>query len=238
MRKPIVLITATSRQETPGDPERVRLNSAYLAAVRRAGGLPLVTPPTVPGDAEDLLRVADALLLTGGEDVEPARYGAAPHPALGRVTPDRDDWEIALVHAAKARGLPTLGICRGIQVLNVALGGTLVQDVPSEHGDAIAHEQPGSRAARTHAVSITAGSRMSAIVGREAVVNSMHHQAIREPAPGLTVTGRAPDGIIESVEWTGDDWWALAVQWHPEELDGADRQLFGALVQAAERPAR
>ena len=233
MRRPLVVITATSRRETPADPERVRLNAAYVDAVARAGGIPVVAPPTNAGDAAALLDAADALLLTGGEDVEPARFDAAPHPALGRVTPARDAWELALVTVAKQRGLPTLAVCRGIQVLNVALGGTLLQDIPSEHPGALAHDQAAPRTERTHAVTFAAGSRLAGIFGATGSVNSMHHQAVARVAPGLTVTAVAPDGIVEGVEWTGDPWWAVGIQWHPEELDGADQGLFAALIDAA-----
>ena len=233
MRRPIVIITATSRRETPADPERVRLNAAYVDAVSRAGGIPVVAPPAGAEDAAALLDAADALLLTGGEDVDPARYGAARHAALGRVTPARDAWELALVNAAKQRGRPTLAVCRGIQVLNVALGGTLLQDIPSEQPGPVAHDQAAPRAERTHAVTFAAGSRLAGIFGATGSVNSMHHQAVARPATGLAVTAVAPDGIVEGVEWTQDRWWAVGIQWHPEELDGADQGLFTALVEAA-----
>lgn len=233
MRRPLVVITATSRRETPADPERVRLNAAYVDAVTRAGGIPVVAPPTSVDDAAAVLDAADALMLTGGEDVDPARYGAAPHPALGRVTPARDAWELALVNVARQRGLPTLAVCRGIQVLNVALGGTLLQDIPSEHPGAIPHDQAAPRTERTHAVTFAAGSRLAGIFGPSGSVNSMHHQAVARPATGLAVTAVAPDGIVEGVEWTGERWWAVGIQWHPEELEGSDQGLFAALVEAA-----
>lgn len=239
----IVAVTATSRQETPDQPERVRLNAAYLASVTRAGGLPLVTAATAAESsdaeadaaAEALVQRVDALLLTGGEDVAPTRFGAQPHPELGRVTPARDAWELALVRAARRHRVPTLGVCRGIQVLNVALGGTLIQDIPSERPGSLVHEQPDERARRTHAVAVHPGTRLAEIVGTRADVNSMHHQSVDEPAPGTTITAVSPDGIIEGIEWSGDDWWAVGVQWHPEELDGADLGLFAALIRAAER---
>lgn len=233
MRRPLVAITATSRREAPTDPERLRLNAAYVDAIVRAGGIPVVTPPVAAEFAAALADRVDALLLTGGEDVAPSLFGAEPHPALGRVTPARDVWEIALVHAARQRRMATLGVCRGIQTLNVALGGTLIQDIPSALPDALVHEQPQPRDERTHVATVTPGSRLESLVGAEARVNSMHHQSIADLAPGFTVSAVAPDGVIEAVEWTADAWWCLGVQWHPEELDGADAKLFAALIAAA-----
>lgn len=233
MPRPFIAITATTRSETPSEPPRVRLNGAYVDAVVRAGGTPCVAPVMDPAHAAEVLGPAGALLLTGGEDVAPDLFGQSARPGLGRVTRDRDEWEIALVHAARARGLPVLAVCRGIQVLNVALGGTLIQDIPRECPGAMAHQQQEGRSARTHAIACTPGSRLAALLGDGASVNSMHHQAIAVAAPGLRVTATAPDGVIEAVEWTGSDWWALGVQWHPEELDGRDAGLFVAVVEAA-----
>lgn len=244
MPSTIVAVTATSRRETPDQSEQVRLNAAYLEAVAHAGGIPLVTAAPSPrmndrdadAAAEALLGRVDALLLTGGEDVEPTRFRAAPHPALGRVTPARDAWELALARAARRHGTPTLAICRGIQVLNVAFGGTLIQDIPSERPDALRHEQGEARSRRTHRVRVRPGTQLATIVGGDHLVNSMHHQSVADLAPGMAVSAVAEDGIVEGIEWTGDaGWWAVAVQWHPEELDGADAGLFAALVAAAAR---
>lgn len=232
MPRPIVAVSATTRQESDSDPARVRLNAAYIDAIRRAGGVPLVAAPLDAGDAGDVIAAADALVLTGGEDVDPALYGAPASLQLGRVTAARDQWEIALVHAARHQRVPTLGVCRGIQVLNVALGGTLIQDIGTERPGALSHEQSTGRTRRSHRVAFAAGSRTASIMGAACEVNSMHHQAILDAAPGLAVTGHAPDGIIESVEWSGPEWWALGVQWHPEELDGTDAELFAAVVAA------
>lgn len=238
MPRPIVAVSATTRQESASDPARVRLNAAYIDAIRRAGGIPLVAPPLEAADAAEVIAAAGALVLTGGEDIDPVLYGASPGSQLGRVTAARDHWEIALVHAAREQGVPTLGVCRGIQVLNVALGGTLIQDIASERPGALQHEQAGGRAERSHRVAFSAGSRAAAIMGPAADVNSMHHQAVLDAAPGLAVTGHAPDGIIESVEWSGPEWWALGVQWHPEELDGRDAGLFDAVIAAARERTR
>ena len=230
---PLIAVTATARRETPGEPSRIRLNQAYVDAIAAAGGLPVVVAPLAGELAGALLDSFGGVLLTGGEDIDPALFDAAPHPALGRVTRSRDDWELALAREARRRRMPVLGVCRGIQVLNVALGGTLIQDIPSVAAGALPHEQPGDRARRTHGVACSPGSRLAGILGSSPGVNSMHHQSVATVAPGLTVTAQAPDGIIEGVEWTADAWWAVGVQWHPEELDGADATLFAALVEAA-----
>lgn len=233
MPRPIVAVTATTRRESPDEPSRVRLNAAYVDAVAGAGGIPVVAPVLDPASAGAVLEAAQALVVTGGEDVAPDMFGQDPRPGLGLVVRERDEWEIALVHAARARSIPVLGVCRGIQVLNVALGGTLIQDIPRECPGALAHRQGEGRGVRSHPVSCTPGSRLAQIVGNAASVNSIHHQAVARVAPGLQVTATAPDGIVEGVEWRGADWWALGVQWHPEELDGRDAALFAALVDAA-----
>jgi putative glutamine amidotransferase len=236
MRQPVIALTATT--EVIRDIVRTRLNVAYTEAVRAFGLRPYILPVLRAADAEAMLDGVDGLLLTGGEDVAPARYGERPHPALGDVHAVRDEFEIALVVAARARGLPTFAICRGVQVANVALGGTLVQDLQSEWPDAMPHENGRGRGDRTHDVALAAGSRLARTCGVTAItVNSMHHQAIARIASGLAPTAHASDGVIEGVEWIGDDWWMLGVQWHPEELldtpEPWDRALFSAFAEAA-----
>lgn len=225
-------VTATIRP-TEGM-SRVRLNAAYVEAVERAGGLPLVVPPLASiADASRIIEAVDALLLTGGEDVDPARYGAPRHPTVEVVNLERDATELALVAAARERGLPTLAICRGIQLFNVAFGGSLVQDIPSQRPSTIDHEPAGPRSERVHDVRVEAGSRLSAALGTTALrVNSLHHQGVDRVAEGLRATAWAPDGLIEGLEWATPDWWAVAVQWHPEELDGADARLLEAVLEA------
>jgi putative glutamine amidotransferase len=211
------------------------VNAAYTVALEASGMVPLVVPPlSAPDAAERLVRRVDGLLLTGGEDVDPAHYGATRHPALGEVHARRDSWELRLVAAAREWCLPTLAICRGIQVLNVALGGTLVQDIPSEVPRALAHDPAEARSWRVHEVEVEPGSRLASALGTDHLtVNSTHHQAIDRARSPLRVTARAPDGIVEGVETSADDpWWVLGVQWHPEELidtpEGWDRALFAA----------
>lgn len=237
--RPIVLLSCSTRR-ADGAPERARLNTAYLRAVERAGLVPLVIPPSpTPALAAAALQVAHGLLLTGGEDVDPARYGAVPHPALGPLHPERDETEASLLHAARAHGIPTLAICRGIQLANVALGGTLVQDLPSERPGPIRHDADARRTSRVHAVSVDAGSRLASALGATALsVNSMHHQALDRVASALRVVATAPDGVVEGIESADPSWWLLGAQWHPEELtedpDPWDRGLFAAFAAAAE----
>ena len=222
-----------------GGAEREGVNSAYVRSVLEAGAIPLILPPAIgAARAMGALEGLDALLLTGGEDVDPSWYGAAPSPSLGSVDRERDLFELALFAAARQRGMPILGICRGIQLINVALGGTLWQHLPGERPSAIEHDRPDARSVRTHAVSLEAGSRAAAVLGRTAMeVNSFHHQGIRDLAPTLHPSGWAEDGLIEAVEGAGDEPWLLAVQWHPEEMfsDAAapERGLFRALAEAA-----
>ncbi len=238
MSAPLVALTATTKEI--GGMMRVRLNEAYVDAARAAGLIPIVVPPLRPNELEDVVSVVAGIMLTGGEDVDPARYGARRHPSVEHSHAARDECELALIRLAREKRLPTLAICRGIQVMNVALGGTLIQDIPSERPSDIDHDQSANRTMRVHDVTLEADSRLAAALGASKVaVNSSHHQAIDRAADGLRVSACAPDGIIEGVEWEGDDWWMLGVQWHPEELlrDGKpwDRGVFRAF---AERLAR
>ncbi|MES2304194.1 MAG: gamma-glutamyl-gamma-aminobutyrate hydrolase family protein [Gemmatimonadota bacterium] len=213
----------------------------YVRAVLASGGLPiLITPEFSPEEALELFGECDALLLTGGEDVDPLRYGAAAHPMLGGTDPRRDANELALIADARARDLPILGICRGIQIGNVAFGGTLIQDLPSERPGSVDHDPPTARDRGSHTVSITEGSRLHAIYGATTIdANSFHHQAPDAPGAGLVVTAVAPDGVIEGLESSNPAEWIVFVQWHPEELamhpEAADLKLFAALAQAARR---
>jgi putative glutamine amidotransferase len=211
---------------------RVRTNAAYVRALESVGLVPLILPLLDAADAERALDAVSGLVLTGGEDIAPRYFGEAPHPALGPVNEERDRWEFAVIAAARNRALPTLAICRGIQVLNVALGGTLIQDIPSQQPAALPHTAKDGRGSRVHDVVVERGSRLAAALGAQHVmVNSAHHQSIARPAAGLRIAARAPDGVVEAAEWEGDDWWALGVQWHPEELiatpESWDRSLFG-----------
>jgi putative glutamine amidotransferase len=218
------------------DQELFSLRDDYVRSVEAAGGLPLVLAPGKPGDAGDLLGRVSGLMLTGGGDVDPQAYGEVPHPKLGRVIPERDAFELALVRTALERGLPVLAICRGQQVLNVATGGTLVQDIPSQLPGANDHDPDAERWAMAHAVNILPGTRLRAILGADTVaVNSFHHQAVKDPGRGVVVSARAEDGVVEGIEVPGQPF-AVGVQWHPEAFWDHGREfqpLFAALVEAS-----
>jgi len=226
---PVVAVTAPRRQVEGR--ERVTLNTAYVRALDRAGLVPLALPTMLaPERAVAALSGSGVrgLVLTGGEDVEPALYGATPHPRLEDTDPTRDAAELALIAAARERRLPILAICRGIQILNVALGGTLYQDLGSERPGPVTHAGDDSR----HAVRVEPGSLLERTLGtRAATVNSRHHQAIRNLAPGLRAVAWADDGVIEAAEPVdAASPWTLAVQWHPEDL--TERALFDGFARA------
>jgi putative glutamine amidotransferase len=197
----------------------------YVRAVTEAGGRPVLLP-TIPGaDEAGTLDLLDGLILGGGPDIDPALYGRSPGPDTVVSAPERDEAESALLRGALARDLPVLGICRGMQLLNVVRGGTLVQHLP-EHATA-----PGSF--ERHQVVIRPDSVVGAAVGRPALVESGHHQGVESVGRGLRVVGRAPDGVIEAIEDPSARF-CVGVLWHPEQ--GPDRGLFRALVAAAPRP--
>jgi putative glutamine amidotransferase len=230
----LVALSATTKEI--GGMMRVRLNEAYIDAVRAAGLTPLVLPPLDPGELDAVAGAVQGVVLTGGEDVDPAVYGAERRTQTTDVHKRRDACELALVELAHERRLPTLAICRGIQLVNVALGGTLIQDIPSECPSSIDHDQSRQREMRVHDVGIEPDTKLAQAVGETRItVNSSHHQAVARVGDGLRVTARSPDGIVEGAEWVRDDWWMVAVQWHPEELvrDSADwdRGLFNAFAR-------
>ena len=209
--------------------ERVTLNTAYVHALERAGLVPLAVPTMLaPERAAAAVQSVRGLVLTGGADVAPDRYGAKPHARLGRVDPERDAAELALITAARERRLPILAICRGIQILNVALGGTLYQDLETERPGPLSH----SDEARPHSVRVEAGSLLERTLGTQAAtVNSRHHQAIRDLAPELRAVAWAEDGVIEAAEPAdARSPWTLAVQWHPEDM--TERALFDGFARA------
>ncbi len=238
-RKPVgactVAVTAGIRPD--GDTNRVRLAAAYVSALENAGLIPLIVPPlSSDRAAETIIDSVSGLVLTGGEDVDPARYGEKRHEKVRSVNPARDATEAAMINAAKRRGTPVFAICRGIQILNVALGGTLVQDIPSECQTTISHDEDTPRDSRAHDISIEPDSLIARATGTEHCrVNSFHHQSVKRVADGLRVTARSSDGVIEGLESTDDDWWVMGVQWHPEEMTDSpepwDRGLFNAFAQ-------
>jgi putative glutamine amidotransferase len=219
-----------------------RAMADYLEAVKRPGGEPLELDYQRDQPA-DVVRRTDGLLLTGGGDVDPALYGEAPHATFQPSEPGRDEYEIALVRAATEARLPIFAICRGMQVLNVALGGTLVQDIPSMVNGAQHHSVPEPRFAIAHEVWVAKGSRLATLMAEKldgdiCQVNSRHHQAVKTVAPGWDISGTAPDGVIEAIEQPGAVF-SMAVQWHPENFwrTGEFRPLFEAFVDAARKNA-
>lgn len=214
------------------DERAVVLTASYVESVAAAGGLPMLLPPILRGElaatAASAIASIDGLILTGGSDVDPARYGADPHEETDVPQAHRDDWEIALMQAALAVDLPLLAICRGVQLLNVARGGTLHQHLPEVLGEVTHRPVRGDYA--TVAVQVDAGSRLAAIVGDRSDVPCHHHQAIDRLGAGVEVCARAEDGTVEAVELAGARF-ALGVQWHPEE--SGEVALFSALVDAA-----
>jgi putative glutamine amidotransferase len=221
------------------------VRQAYCAAVHAAGGVPLLVPPLPEGALRAAYAALDGLLLPGGGDVGAHHYGGVDSRLVQGVNAARDDLEIALARWALADGLPLLAICRGIQVLNVAAGGSLIQDIPTQVETMLTHAPPARVPAEhlAHTVTLAPGSRLAAIYSpeREVWVNSRHHQAVERVAPGLRVVARAADGVIEGLEpETADGRFLLGVQWHPEDLapgDAATRRLFAAHVEAARERA-
>lgn len=219
--------------------DRTGVNAAYVQALLAAGGVPLILSPLMgPSVAGRALDGVDGLILTGGEDLDPAWYGADPSPLLSPPSRERDLFELALFAVARQRGLPILAICRGIQLINVGMGGTLFQDLPTERPGPVNHRPDGPRDARSHRVRLAPGSRAAEALGATTImVNSSHHQAINDLAPGLLATGWTDDKLIEAAEAAPDAPWLLAVQWHPEEMhhdrQAPERGLFAALVREA-----
>ena len=242
MSEPLI---GVSTSITVGEyPERAYVNSAYLRAVEQAGGIPVLLPPQLSAAArETLWRLLDGLVLTGGGDIEPGRFHETPHPKTSLVSAERDALELELVDRALREDVPVFGICRGLQVINVALGGSLHQHIPDAVGQTVEHSQPEKRHVATHPVKLLAeGTRLGGILGSpELAVNSFHHQALNRLGSGLREVAWAPDQVIEAVEHEDQRRFVVAVQWHPEDLvdhDAASRALFTAVVQAARARGR
>lgn len=229
--RPVIGLTTYREQARWGtwDRQADLLPARYADSVLRAGGVPVLVPP-IEGIAAELVRTLDGLVLSGGADIEPSRYGATPHPSVTVVRPDRDAAEIEAFHAALDADLPVLGVCRGLQVMNVALGGDLVQHLPDVVVDAN-HRGGPSEFARQR-VALDAGSRLRDVLGDATDVDCYHHQALARLGRDLRVVAHADDGTIEAVEVEGRRF-VVGVQWHPEESD--DVRLFTALVDAATR---
>lgn len=237
MKQPLIGISGSI---TKDDSQHFLLR-CYMQRLTENGAIPLLLSPDMDDEQIDqCAKQLDGLMLAGGNDIDPALYGHAAVPELGEVNPLRDRLEMRIVPAFLRENKPVFGICRGIQALNVALGGSLYQDLPSQYRDTpegmerITHSQPAPYDVPVHSADILPGTMLARITGAEKLmVNSMHHQAVWTAAPGLTVCARAADGVIEAVEMQGSPF-VLAVQWHPERLtDDASRSLFAAFVRAA-----
>ena len=213
----------------------------YRKSVARAGGLPVLLAPVAEADVPEVLARVDGLVLTGGGDVDPARYGGVRDDTMHDSSDERDAFEIALVREAARQRIPLLAICRGLQVVNVALGGTLIGDIPTAIGSTD-HSVNGEAVKAGHQhVSVDVSCGLATLIGTDAMVNSIHHQAVEQVGDGLRVVARADDGIVEALESKDADWPLIAVQWHPEYLsdagDPAAHALFEALVTAARHAA-
>lgn len=230
MRRTVIGITTYGRNEQ----NRYSLPADYVDAVRRAGGSPILLPP---GDSrfDEWLDVVDGVILAGGGDIDPDHYGGERHETIYSIDSERDASELELARRIVDSHLPTLGICRGVQIVNVALGGTLHEHVPEVFGDAVAHRLP-PREPTSHAIDVLPGSGLARILGEVRFDSpSWHHQAVDRVAAALHVAARAPDGVIEALEMP-DHPWLYAVQWHPElapATDGVQQRIFSALVDAA-----
>ncbi|NPV30347.1 MAG: gamma-glutamyl-gamma-aminobutyrate hydrolase family protein [Firmicutes bacterium] len=214
----------------------------YIEGIEREGGSPLLLPP-VRDEAliKAYAELIDGLLLSGGGDLHPLYFGEEPHWKLGEVSPERDHFEVRLIQEILATGKPVLGICRGIQVLNAALGGTLYQDLQSQLPHSLQHQQEAPRRHPTHKIRVLENSRLARVLGTtELRVNSLHHQAVKDVAPGVQAVAWAEDGVIEGIE-APDYSFLVGVQWHPEalrETDKASAALFRALIEAAAKSGR
>jgi len=210
----------------------------YTTRILDAGGLPLVMPPVDEAGLDQLIALADALVLPGGGfDIDPRHYGEDILPECGHLKPERTDLEWGLLVRAEKKGIPVLGICGGMQLMNVVRGGSLLQDLPSQKPSSIVHTQKGSKTLPSHGVVVDAGTQLARIIGSDALhlpVNSTHHQAINKLGRDLVVTARADDGVVEGIEDVAKAFF-VGVQWHPESMDeGPHRAIYRALVEAAQ----
>ena len=233
---PVIGLTALRSPDT--DSFHHVLTGHYLRAITAAGGFPIVLP-ALPERCDEALDLVSGLLLIGGGDIEARRLGTANHPRAKFFNPLRDEFELAIIPEAIKRRMPLFGVCRGEQLLNVALGGTMYQDIGDEQGSTFEHLQEDTPDQPVHAVSVAPESCLAAILGTTQVsVNSTHHQAVRDPAPGLVAVAWSQDGVIEAIEsCDGAKGFILGVQWHPERLaarQSEQQRLFERFVKAAE----
>ncbi len=233
LKQPLIGLTCGHQQEKP---DRYYVNSAYIRAIVSAGGIPLLIPYQPRESLVQVVALLDGLVLPGGIDVDPVRYGQEPSAQCGRIDPLWDELDLQMLGLALERDLPVLAICRGMQVLNVALGGSLWQDIPSQIKGAVKHSQDAPGWHATHTIGLKDGSLLADIWGDGPWrVNSFHHQSVASPGRGLRVSATAPDGVIEAVEAVQGRF-VLGVQWHPERMvqySEAARSIFARFVDAA-----
>jgi len=234
--KPLIGITTNQSQNAYGQ-RTIMLMQSYVNAVIQAGGVPVLIPSLIAEDGWDALYSRlDGILFTGGGDISLEHFPGEPHPRIDDVDQVRDSIELKFVNTAASDGKPFLGICRGCQVVNVALGGTLYTHIPDQLPNALDHDYPGNkRTVLVHEVKIEEATRIAEIYCEPIIkVNSLHHQGLKDIAPSLRVAGHAPDGLVEAIELPNHPF-GLAVQWHPEWLTDqeATRNLFRKFVEAA-----
>jgi putative glutamine amidotransferase len=240
MNKPIIGIVGNISYETEGvmiGEERIYVMKPYVESVLKAGGVPVVLPIVLDKDTlKKQVEKVDGILITGGQDVNPLLYNEEPIEKQGGITPDRDWYDIEVIKYAYSLKKPILGICRGIQVMNVALGGTLYQDISQIPTAYIKHSQKAKPDLPTHTVEIKEGSRLYNILGKTIAVNSFHHQAVKEVAEGFKIVAQSKDGVIEAIELEKEDYFVVGVQWHPELMayKGNEKMLeiFKQFVEA------
>jgi putative glutamine amidotransferase len=240
MSKPLIGLNADYRSATNGRTSFTCIDAAYHDAVTQAGGVPLIVPPLDEDhDLEEILDRLDGFVLIGGADLDPRRDGWMSHPSIRPLAPRREDFDRRLMQCIAARHLPVYGIGAGMQLMNVILGGNLLLHIPEDRPAALPHLDPIDPAHR-HTLVLTPGSLMERVYGDgELRVNSMHHMAIDDVAPGFEVTARCPDGIVEAIESTSPNWFALGTQFHPEahSASALDRRIFEEFVDAARESA-
>ncbi len=235
--QPVIGITTNEGTNRDGHPT-VYLMQSYINAVQQAGGVPVLIPSQIANNGwSSLYERLDGILFSGGGDISLEHFKGEDHPRIDDVEPLRDAVELNLLHAAVSDGKPFFGICRGCQMINVGLGGTLYTHIPDQLPNALDHAYPGNRrTVLVHEVKIEEGTHIAEIVGEPILkVNSLHHQGLKDIAPGLRVTGHSPDGLVEAIELP-DHPFGIAVQWHPEWLTDQQpaRNLFRKFVEAAE----
>ena len=232
MPKPLIALTSYPRNEE----DRFTLPARYIESIERAQGAAVVVTP-VSGKPDDLIKMFDGFILTGGADVDPARYGGQAHETIYGVDRERDEFELELAKAIVENSVLTMAICRGVQILNVALGGTLVEHVPDEYGENVIHRAKDFDKI-DHSIKLQTDSNLARMMGKtEFVCASFHHQSIRQPAPGFRVVGEAEDGVIEAIE-SEQHPEIIAIQWHPEYTaheDDLQQGLFNSFIKFAKQ---